>query len=542
MNNILQMIKNMSPSKMASIAAIIVFLISFFVYVAVQMSSSEYTVLYSDLELSNARQIVDRLEADGVEYRLEKNGTEILVPVGDVNRLRLDTVDFALGSGSSNVGYEVFDNTDALGATNFVQNVNLLRALEGELARTISSVDNIRNARVHLVMPKREIFSREEQKPSASVIIKTKEGPLNPQSIQAIQKLIAAAVPKLDMKDISIVDSNGNLLTEFSEEQNEIVKKSSNETMRLEQEYKLNKRLQDLLEKSLGKGKAQVQVNLEMDFDEVVTNEEIFDPDSQVVRSQASMTEEGTTGQGASQPVTVGQNIPNSDSSFQSSDANFGTMSKTEETINYEISRIVRNKVKNTGTISRVTAAVSVDGTYKRNEEGRLVYQPRTQEEMERITNLVKSAVGYDANRGDLVEVVNIKFASLADEENMLPEKLYMGLTKQELMRMAEGLGVAIVAILVILLVIRPLINNAFEVSGNNSAEKLISSGVDEDNLLLSNFLSDNYDDSAEELVNMNKVDGRIKVSLIKKLNMSVEKNPDAAVNVIRGWLYNNEG
>lgn len=541
MNDILQVIKNMSPSKMASIAAIIIFLISFFIYVAVQMSRNEYAVLYSELELSNARQIVDKLEASGIDYQLEKNGTEILVPVGDVNRLRLETVDFALGSGTSSVGYEVFDNTDALGSTNFVQNVNLLRALEGELARTISSVDNIRSARVHLVMPKREIFSREEQKPSASVVIKTKEGALNPQSIQAIQKLIAAAVPKLDMKDISIVDSNGNLLTEFSEEQNEIIKKSSNETMRLEQEYKLNKRLQDLLEKSLGRGKAQAQVNLEMDFDEVVTNEEIFDPDSQVVRSQASMTEEGTSGQDASQPVTVGQNIPNSDSSFPSSNGSFGTMSKTEETINYEISRIVRNKVKNTGTISRVTAAVSVDGTYKRNEEGRLVYQPRTAEEMERITNLVKSAVGYDANRGDLVEVVNIKFSSFIDEENALPEKLYMGFTKQELMRMAEGLGVAMVAILVILLVIRPLINNAFEVSSNNSAEKLISSGVDEDSLLLSNFLSDNYEDSAEELIDMNKVDGRIKVSLIKKLNTTVEKNPDAAVNVIRGWLYGNE-
>ena len=526
---------------MASVAAIIIFLISFFVYVAVQMSSNEYTVLYSDLELVNARQIVDRLEASDIDYRLEKNGTEILVPVGDVNRLRLDTVDFALNSGSSSVGYEVFDNVDALGSTNFVQNVNLLRALEGELARTISSVENIRNARVHLVMPKREIFSREEQKPSASVIIKTKEGPLNPQSIQAIQKLIAAAVPKLDMKDISIIDSNGNLLTEFSEEQNEIVKKSNNETMRLEQEYKLNRRLQDLLEKSLGKGKAQAQVNLEMDFDEVVTNEEIFDPDSQVIRSQASMTEEGTTGQEASQPVTVGQNIPNSDSSFASSNPSFGTMSKTEETINYEISRIVRNKVKNTGTISRVTAAVSVDGTYKRNAEGRLVYHPRTVEEMERITNLVKSAVGYDANRGDLVEVVNIKFSSFIDEEDTLPEKLYMGFTKQELMRMAEGLGVAIVAILVILLVIRPLINNAFEVSSNNSAEKLISSSNDEDSLLLSNFLNDNYDDPSEELVNMNKVDGSVKGSLIKKLNVTVEKNPDASVNVIRGWLYGNE-
>ena len=170
------------------------------------------------------------------------------------------------------------------------------------------------------------------------------------------------------------------------------------------------------------------------------------------------------------------------------------------------------------------------------------MYQPRSAEEMERITNLVKSAVGYDANRGDLVEVVNIKFSSLIDEEDALPEKLYMGFTKQELMRMAEGLGVAIVAILVILLVIRPLINNAFEVSSNNSAEKLISSGVDEDNLLLSNFLSDNYDESADELVNINKVDGRIKVSLVKKLNATVEKNPEAAVNVIRSWLYNNEG
>ena len=174
MNNILQMIKNMSPSKVASIAAIIIFLISFFVYVAVQMSDKDYAVLYSDLELSDARQIVNKLDSSGVDYHLDKNGTEILVPASEVNRLRIETVDFALGSGISSVGYEVFDNTDALGSTNFVQNVNLLRALEGELARTISSVENIKTARVHLVMPKREIFSREEQKPSASVIIKTK--------------------------------------------------------------------------------------------------------------------------------------------------------------------------------------------------------------------------------------------------------------------------------------------------------------------------------------------------------------------------------
>lgn len=542
MNNILQTVKDMSPSKLASMAAIIVFLLSFFIYVAVQMSGSEYAVLYTDLDLEDAKQIVAKLESSNIKYKLSKNGTEIMVPAEAVNRMRIETADLALASKGANVGYEVFDHTDALGSTSFVQNVNLLRALEGELARTIRSVDNIKSARVHLVMPKREIFSREEQTPTASVVIKTKNGSLSPQSIQSIQKLVAAAVPKLDMKNISIVDSNGNLLTEFSEEQNEVIKKSNNETMRLEQERKITQKVQHLLEKSLGAGKAQAQVNIEMDFDEVVTNEEIYDPNSQVVRSQATISEEGSSNQGMSQPVTVAQNIPNGDNSLRSSNGGYDSMSKTEETINYEISKIVRNKIKNTGTIHRLTAAVSVDGTYKRDENGKLIYIPRSQEEMEQITALVKSAVGYDANRGDMVEVENLQFNSLTDDVIEKAETLYLGFSKAELMRMGEGLGVAIVAILVILLVIRPLINNAFEVSNNNTAEKLISSEGDSDNLLLSNFLNDNFDETAEELVNLNKVDGRIKVSSLKKLNATVEKNPDAAVNVIRGWLYNNEG
>ena len=540
MNNILQTIKNMSPSKLASIAAIIIFLISFFVYVAVQMSSSDYAVLYTDLDLEDAKQIVAKLDSSNVKYKLTKNGTEVQVPVEQVNKMRIETADLALSSKGSNVGYEVFDHTDALGSTNFVQNVNLLRALEGELARTIRSVDNIRSARVHLVMPKREIFSREEQVPTASVVIKTKQGSLSQQNIQSIQKLVAAAVPKLEVKNVSIIDSNGNLLTEFSEEQSEIIKNNNNEAMRLEQERKITQKVQNLLEKSLGAGKAQAQVNIEMDFDEVVTNEEIYDPDSQVIRSQATISEEGTSAR-ASQPVTVAQNIPNGDGATSDSGI-YDTTSKTEETINYEISKIIRNKVKNTGTIRRLTAAVSVDGVYERDADGNLTYRPRTPEEMEQITDLVKSAVGYNADRGDLVEVENLRFASAMGNMEDKIEQLYFGFNKSELMRMTEGLGVAIVAILVILLVIRPLINNAFEVSGSNAADKLIAPGEEEDNLLLSSFLNDNFDETAEELVNLNKVDGRIKVSSLKKLNATVEKNPDAAVNVIRSWLYNNEG
>ena len=537
MNNILQTLKNMSPGRLASIAAIIIFLISFFIYIGVQMNSTEYAVLYTDLELEDAKQIVSRLEAANVKYKLTKNGTEVMVPTDEVNRMRVDTAELAMASKGSNVGYEVFDNADTLGSTNFVQNINLIRALEGELARTIRSVDNIKSARVHLVLPKREMFSREEQLPTASVVIKTRDGTLGMKSVQSIQQLVAAAVPKLDVKNVSIVDSAGNLLTnDLNDPENPTVKNVNNELMRLEQERKLAARVQDLLEKTVGAGRAKAQVNIEMDFDEVVTNEEIYDPDSQVIRSQATLTEQGTSGQN-NQPVTVAQNIPNGDV-VNTNSGQYNQNSKVEETINYEISKVIRNKIKNTGTIKRLTTAVVVDGVYEKNAEGKEVYRPRTELEMEKITALVKSAVGFDANRGDTVDVENMRFTGIASDADDAPQILYMGFTKDELLRIAEGLGVAIVAILVILLVVRPLINNVFEpATGGN--EKLLS-GSEEENLLLSNFLNDD-DEGTDELINLNKVDGRVKVSSLKKLNNVVEKNPEAAVNVIRSWLYNND-
>lgn len=538
MNNFIQSIKNLSPGRLASLAAVVLFLISFFVYLATQMNSTEYSVLYTDLELEDAKQIVTRLESANVKYRLENNGTEILVPSDQVNKMRIDTAELALASKGANVGYEIFDNGDALGSTNFMQNVNLIRALEGELARTIRSVDNVKSARVHLVMPKREMFSKEEQMPSASVVIRTVHGPLSPQSVIAIQKLIAAAVPKLDVKNVAIVDSAGNLLTNNYEDENTLTA-ANNELMRQEQELKMAQNVQNLLEKTIGTGKVRAQVNIDMDFDQVVTNEEIYDPDGQVVRSQATMNDDSaSTDQNGT--VTVAQNIPNGDMANQSS-GTYTKNSKTEETINYEISKTVRNKVKNTGTIRRLTVAVMVDGFYTKDDDGKYVYRPRTDEEMKKLADLIKSAVGFDGDRGDVVEVENMKFVSFEPEPEPAPVPLIMGFTKDELMRVAEGVGVAIVAILVILLVIRPLINNAFDLSGpQNGDTRLLGDNPEEDNLLLSNFLN-NDNDEVEELINMNKIDGRIKVSSLKKINDTVERNPDAAVNIIRSWLYQND-
>ena len=538
MNNFVQSIKNLSPGRLIALASVVLFLISFFVYIATQMHSTEYEILYTDLDLEDAKQIVTKLETENIKYKLTNNGTEIRVPKELVNKMRVETAELALSSKGSNVGYEIFDNSDALGSTNFIQNVNLIRALEGELARTIRSVDNVKSARVHLVLPKREMFSKEEQLPSASVIIRTEKGKLSPKSVLAIQKLIAAAIPKLDVKNVAIVDNYGNLLTENYEDENTLTA-ARNELMRQEQEQKMAQDIQNLLEKTVGLGKVRAQVNIDMDFDQVVTNEEIYDPDGQVVRSQATMNDDSaSTDQNGT--VTVAQNIPNGDMNSQET-GNYSRNSKSEETINYEISKTVRNKIKNTGTIRRLTVAVMVDGSYIKNEEGKYEYQPRNTEEMKQLEELVKSAVGYDSDRGDVVEVANLKFVSFEPEEEAKPETLIMGFTKEELMRMAEGVGVAIVAILVILLVIRPLINNAFDISNTaNGDTKLLGDNPDDDNLLLSNFLS-NDNEEVEELINMNKIDGRIKVSSLKKINDTIEKNPDAAVNIIRSWLYQND-
>lgn len=536
-NNFLQTLKNLSPGRLIALAGVALFLISFFGYLFSRIGNSDFAVLYSDLDLENAKQIVSQLETENIKYKLSDNGTTILVPSEDVNRLRINTADIAAASGGSSVGYEIFDNSDALGSTNFVQNINLVRALEGELARTIRSVDNIKSARVHLVLPKREMFSREEQQPSASVVIKTKDGKkLSLASIQSIQKLVSAAVPKLDVKNIAIVDSAGNLLTQNFENP-EALSAANNEVMRMEQERKIAQKVQSLLENSLGEGSVRAQVNLVMNFDKVVTNEEIYDPDSQVVRSQTSVTEEGVNNS-REVPVSVAQNIPNADV-VNNNSGSYSNNSRTEEVMNYEISKVIRNKIKNSGDIERMSVAVLVDGVYEKDADGNMVYKPRTQEEMNKITALVKSAVGFDAERGDKVEVENMRFVNVMPEVAEQTERLFFGFTKAELMRMSEGLGVAIVAVLVILLVIRPLINNAFDTATSSSDAKLIGDSGRDDNMLLSSFLNDdmNFDD----MVNMDKVDGRIKASSVRKINDFIDKNPDAAVNVIRSWLYQSD-
>lgn len=544
MNGFLQQMRTLGPARLAAMAAFAVAMIFLVIYFATRVATPQYELLYSGLQQPEAQAIVRQLEANNIPYQLANGGTEIRVPGDQRDRQRLDTAELAVGGGAS-VGYEVFDESSALGSTSFMQQVNLQRALEGELARTIRSIEDVHNARVQLVLSKREVFSREMNEPSASVVVALRRGSLDPGQVLAIQNLVAAAVPRMTLDRVMISDDRGRLLTRSLDSDGSLAAATQDQARRAKEEQ-LTRAIEQMLTRTLGPGKVHAEVRAAMNFDRVVTNEEIYDPDTQVARSTVTVEENAQSQDSQPTPVTVGQNLP--EGQFNETDGATASTSenRTEETVNYEISRRVVNQVRETGMVDRLSVAVVVDGTYVTAADGTRTYEPRTAEDMENITALVRAAVGYDTQRGDQVTVINEQFAEVdlfGDEDTWS----FMGFTKDEIMRMAEGLGVAIVAILVILLVVRPLVTRAFEslpsgADGGGTgllaaeaagAPQLTGPAMAPVPIGLGEELED-----TEELIDIEKVEGRVKASSLRKIGEIVDKHPEEALSIVRNWLY----
>ncbi len=538
MLSFIQTLKNLGTARLAAMGGVLVFLMGFLIYLATQLGSTEMAVLFNELDPADTKKIIAQLDEQNVPYRLYKNGTEIHVPVADTLKLRVQLAE-TVNAGSV-VGYEIFDKAQSPGVGHDIINLQMLRALEGELARTIKAIDNVKAARVHLVLPRREMFSREEQPPSASVIIRMDEKTkLNPKQVEAIQRLVAAAVPKMQTKDVSIMDARGTLLTKNFDD-DEQMQMSTNEEMRREYEKRLINAVQTLIEQSVGQEKVRVQASLEMDFDQVVVNREIYDPEAQVLRSSTTIEENSQTDE--REPiVSVEQNLP--DAETQNANQVKQQANRTEETVNYEISKEVISQVRKNGVIKRLSVAVIVDGTYTLNPDGTKTYVPRTEKEMELLTTLVRSAVGFDAGRGDTVEVINLPFFNPDDLLRLEDPILFMGFTKQEVIKMVEGLGVALVAVLVILMVVRPLIVKAFEQPENEEEENLLMGPSDDLQQLPSpssgGALTET--DQLEELIDIAKVEGRVKASSVRKIGEIIDQHPEEAVSIIRSWMYSDE-
>lgn len=553
----LETLRNLGAMRLLIMTGVAAGFVAFFIYIATRLTTPGMTLLFADLDTADSGQIVAKLENMGVPYELRGNGNQILVPSDQVLRLRLSVAQEGLPSGGS-MGYELFDRSESLGTSNFVLNIHRLRALEGEIARTIGSLSTVRAARVHLVLPKRELFSRDKQEPSASILLQMNGGyRLTKSEVFAIQHLVASAVPKLRPSRISILDGQGTLLAAGKGDDMTAVGSSmGGEDLTAAYEARLGRKIEEMLERAVGAGRVRAEVKADIDFDRISTTSVTFDPDGQVVRSTQSVEENATTGDSElSSPVTVASNLP---ASAPGAQPKAGTKSstastRTEETVNFEISKTTTTHVREAGIVNRLSVAVLIDGTYSDGEEGERIYQPRSAAELAQLTKLVRSAIGFDAKRGDKVELINMRFAK-GEEVIEEPARPLFGLGKNDYIKLAELVILGVVSILVILLVVRPMVRRILDAlpeaiaSGksliNESVAAAAASGKtalppgQEPVMNAPGIEPPNAESEIESMIDLKQVEGRVRASSLKKIGEIVEKHPDEAVNIIRNWMY----
>ncbi|WP_210432360.1 flagellar basal-body MS-ring/collar protein FliF [Iodidimonas gelatinilytica] len=564
MNRLIQLLASFGATRLIGMGAVGAALIGFFLFISLRLSEPEMTLLFSNLDMAESGQIVEQLKAQNIPYRVADSGRTILAPADQVNELRVSLA--GQGLGGDIMGYEIFDRSDGLGTTSFVQNINLVRAIEGELSRTIREIRSVDSARVHIVMPERALFSRETREPTASIVLRTRNT-LGQNQVAAVQSLVAAAVPGLSPSNISIVDQNGTLLARSGEGMAMPGMASSLDDKRRRMEEQLRTRVESLLEETVGVGRVRTQVAVELELSSETTNEESYDPDSQVARSTRTI-EENTLDQDRDPAnVSVGNNLPDAGDADNAEATSLNRSDKVDETVNFEISRTVRTRVKESGDIKRLTVAVVVDGTYAENDDGTRVYQERSAAQIEQLATLVRSAIGYDANRGDVVEVVNLPFVQEEVQGTDAAEPFsLLGLDKDDLYNLLEMLLLGIVSLLVLLLVVRPLVNRLIlAIPDASSANQAQLEGAQAHMALagpqgyqitpeLENAAAQGDPQAIEQLnmarsqgtlpppanteIDVAGVDNRLKDSSIKKVGEIVRSHPEEAAAIIRSWLY----
>lgn len=551
MNAALELIRTLGAARLAAIGALSAVILGFAVFAFLRVSQPQMSTLFADLTYEDSVSIIGELEGMNIPYTARQDGAVILVPKEEVLSLRVRLAENGLPAGGG-VGYEIFDKTDSLGATSFVQNLNHLRALEGELARTIRSIDRVKSARVHLVLPEQKLFAQEAAEPTASIMLKLR-GSLGVSQIKAIQHIVASAVKDMKPERVSVVDDRGQLLASGSGATDGQVILSAVEERNRAIEDRLGREIEAIVGNVVGPNAVKVQVAAELDLSRSTETEDIFDPDGQVVRSSQSREESSAANdRAAGGGVSVGNELPGAGEAAGGGAATaLETDSKTEEVVNYEISKRTRTQVHEAGQIKRLSVAVLVDGIYSQDADNKLVYAERPADQMEQITALVRSAMGFDRTRGDSLEVVNLRFAPGADAvefgEGM---ESFFELTKDDYFRIAEMGVLGIVGLLVVFLIVRPLLRRALEpedaggLIADQSGEAATALTGPDGAVALPSPEDGQGDDnfaaaagSVTELIESARMNGRMQESSIRKVAELVKGNPDEAIGIIRQWI-----
>jgi flagellar M-ring protein FliF len=408
--------KTMSAGKMISLTVLVVATIWGMVVLVNWSGKPEFMPLYTQLSAEDAGEVVARLREQKIPYKLSYDGSTIQIPREKIYEIRLDMASKGLPRGSG-VGFEVFDNTK-LGVTEFVQNINYQRALQGELSRTINGLEEVESSRVHIVMPQRSVFIEEEEPATASVILKIRSGQwISKEQVQGIVHLVSSSVPRLRPENVTVVDDNGKMLAGAGDEQTASKISTDQLEFQKRKERLLEHSVSSMLEQVLGQDKAIVRVSCDLDFMQQESTEELYLPDNQVVRSEQTSKEASSNPN--SGPVGVpgmATNISKSKAS-QAQNGVRKSYQKQDSTRNYEIGKQTNRKVLPVGKLQRLSVAVIVDGKYETVTKGKgskqrteTKYVPRSAEEMATLESIVKRAVNFNEARGDKVEVANIPF------------------------------------------------------------------------------------------------------------------------------------
>lgn len=404
------------PAKRWVVGGVVVVSIAAFFLLITVANRTDYRPLFTNLTTEDAGEIVKKLKDQKIPYRIAGDGKAVLVPSEKVYDLRLSLASEGLPQGGG-VGFEIFDRKN-FGMTEFVQKLNYQRALQGELSRTIGQITGVESARVHLTVPEKSLFKENEKPPTASVVLKVKGNrTLRDNDVQGIVHLVASAVEGMDTEHVTVLDNRGKVLSRNTpSDATSKMTASMQETQRT-YEKNMEERLQSLLDKAVGSGKSVARVTATFDFRQVEKFEEKYDPET-VVRSEQRSEEK----QGGSSAISGVPGVQSNLGKAPPVPGVNGNGSKNDETLNYEVSRMTARTIEPVGTISKVSVAILVDGKYEAPAAGKDAkadakpkYSPRSADELQKIESLVKSSVGFNAERGDQVTVVNVPFQETGD-------------------------------------------------------------------------------------------------------------------------------
>lgn len=443
-------LKKWPTSRKLSLAAVALLSLVFFAVLIAQSRSIDYSLLFANLSSADAAQVMEKLKEQKIPYRLEDGGKAIHIPADRVYETRIELAGNGLPQGGG-VGFEIFDK-QSFGMTDFAQKINYRRALQGELARTISSLSPVESARVHLAMPENRLFKEQQREVTSSVILKLVPGQtLREDQIQGIVNLVAGSVEGLDGERVSIIDANGRVLSRNAQGGPSGPMTSGMLEYQMLIEKRLEERAQSLLDRAVGYGNALVKITAEIDFSQRESLEESYDPSTSVVRSEKIIQESGG--------VQVAGGVPGVQGNLGGGQAMTATTpaSRSEESTNYEVSKVVRKLVESVGAVKNVSVAVLMADRRTAGADGaEAVYVPRNAKELAEVEQMIKSALGIDEKRGDQIVVVSRPFEpGFEDEPLDAPRPVenlyhYLPLLKYAL------LGIA--ALLLYLLLLRPLL------------------------------------------------------------------------------------